>query len=96
MRCSAGSYAQKEGLIGIANVRGGLGCSDHEMLEFGIKSRGSRAENKFTTLEFREQRPTLGLFKDLLGSVLWHNAVEEAGAQESRFIFTANLQVLSG
>ena len=34
----------KEGLVGDVKVKGSLGCSDHEMVEFRILRGGSRAK----------------------------------------------------
>ncbi|GAB0209788.1 hypothetical protein GRJ2_003444500 [Grus japonensis] len=55
----------KEGLVGDVKLKGGLGCSDHEMVEFRILRAARRARSKLTTLDFR--RADFGLFRDLLG-----------------------------
>ncbi|GAB0189139.1 hypothetical protein GRJ2_001379200 [Grus japonensis] len=57
----------KEGLVGDVNLKGSLGCSDHEMVEFEILRTASRVHNKLTALDFR--RADFGLFRDLLGRV---------------------------
>ncbi|GAB0209831.1 hypothetical protein GRJ2_003448800 [Grus japonensis] len=55
----------KEGLVGDVKLKGSLGCSDHEMVEFRILRAARRACSKLTTLDFR--RADFGLFRDLLG-----------------------------
>ncbi|GAB0189120.1 hypothetical protein GRJ2_001377300 [Grus japonensis] len=54
----------KEGLVGDVKLKGSLGCSDHEMVDFRA---ARRAHSKLTTLDFR--RADFGLFRDLLGRV---------------------------
>ncbi|GAB0209103.1 mitochondrial enolase superfamily member 1 [Grus japonensis] len=54
-----------EGLVGDVKVKGSLGCSDHEMVEFRILREGSGTKSKLTTLDFRSAG--FGLLKDLLG-----------------------------
>ncbi|GAB0208218.1 hypothetical protein GRJ2_003287500 [Grus japonensis] len=54
----------KEGLVGDVKLKGSLGCSDHEMVEFRILRAARRARSKLTTLDFR--RADFGLFRDLL------------------------------
>jgi len=79
----------KEGLVGNAKLKGSLGCSDREMVEFKILRAVRRAHSKFTTLEFR--RADFGLFRDLLSKVPWDKALEERGAQKSWLIFEDHL-----
>ncbi|GAB0175856.1 hypothetical protein GRJ2_000050800 [Grus japonensis] len=43
----------KEGLIGDVKLKGSLGCSDDEMVEFRILRAARRARSKLTTLDFR-------------------------------------------
>jgi len=69
------------GLIEDVKVGGNLGCSDHEMVEFGNLHGGNRAISRITTLDFR--RANFGLFKDLLGRIAWVRALEGRGLQES-------------
>ncbi|GAB0176508.1 hypothetical protein GRJ2_000116000 [Grus japonensis] len=57
----------KEGLVGDVKLKGSLGCSDHEMVEFRILRAARRAHSKLTTLDFRGA--DFGLFRDLPGSV---------------------------
>jgi len=75
----------KEGLVEDVKVGGSLGCSDHDMVEFRILRRGSRAISKIKTLDFR--RANFGLFKELLGGILWVRALEGRGVQESWSLF---------
>ncbi|PKU30953.1 rna-directed dna polymerase from mobile element jockey-like [Limosa lapponica baueri] len=46
-------------------VKGSLGCSDHEMVEFKILRAARRVHSKLATLDFR--RADFDLFRDLLG-----------------------------
>ena len=43
----------KEGLVGNVKLKGNLGCSDHEMVEFKILRAAKRVHNKLTTLDIR-------------------------------------------
>ncbi|GAB0208353.1 mitochondrial enolase superfamily member 1 [Grus japonensis] len=79
----------KEGLVGDVKLKGSLGCSDHEMVEFRILRAARRAHSKFTTLDFR--RAGFGLFRDLLGRIPWDKALEGRGAQDSWLIFKGHL-----
>ncbi|GAB0175827.1 triadin [Grus japonensis] len=71
----------KEGLVGDVKLKGSLGCSDHEMVEFKILRAARRVHTKFTALDFR--RADFGLFRDLLGRVPWDKVLEGRGAQDS-------------
>jgi len=75
----------KEGLVEDVKVGGRLGCSDHEMVEFRILRGGSRAISRIKTLNFR--RANFGLFKELLGGILWVRALEGRGVQECWSLF---------
>ncbi|GAB0208721.1 hypothetical protein GRJ2_003337800 [Grus japonensis] len=79
----------KEGLVGDVKLKGSLGCSDHEMVEFRILRTARRAHSKLTTLDFR--RADFGLFRDLLGRIPWDKALEGRGAQDSWLIFKGHL-----
>ena len=68
----------KEGLVGSVKLKGSLGCSDHEMLEFKILRAVRRAHSKLATLVFRSA--DFGLFWNLLGRVAWDKALEGRGA----------------
>ncbi|PKU42977.1 hypothetical protein llap_6738 [Limosa lapponica baueri] len=73
-----------KGLVGNVKLKGNLGCSDHEMVEFKILWAGRREHSKLTTLDFR--RAHFGLFRDLLGKLPWGKALEGRGAQENSLI----------
>ncbi|GAB0177476.1 hypothetical protein GRJ2_000212900 [Grus japonensis] len=79
----------KEGLVGDVKLKGSLGCSDHEMVEFRILRAARRACSKLTTLDFR--RADFGLFRDLLGRIPWDKALEGRGSQDSCLIFKGHL-----
>jgi len=59
----------KEGLVGNVKVKGSLGCSDHEMLDFKTLRVARRLRSKLTTLDFR--RADFGLLRDLLNRIQW-------------------------
>ena len=79
----------KQGLMGNVKLKGSLGCSDHEMVEFKILRAARRVHSKLTTLDFR--RADFGLFRDLLGRIPWDKALEGRGAQDSWLIFKGHL-----
>ncbi|GAB0204803.1 hypothetical protein GRJ2_002945900 [Grus japonensis] len=79
----------KEDLVGDVKLKGSLGCSDHEMVEFKILRAARRAHSKLTTLDFR--RADFGLFSDLLGRTQWDKDLEERGAKDSWLIFKGHL-----
>ncbi|GAB0208907.1 hypothetical protein GRJ2_003356400 [Grus japonensis] len=79
----------KEGLVGNVKLKGSLGCSDHEMVEFKILRAARRAHSNLTTLDFR--RAGFGLSRDLLGRVPWDKALEGRGAQDSWLVFKDHL-----
>jgi len=70
-------------------LKGSLGCSDHERVEFKILRAVRRVHSELTTLDFR--RADFGLFRDLLDRVAWHKGLEGRGAQESWLIFRDHL-----
>jgi len=74
----------KEGLVANMKLKGSLGCTDLEMVEFRILRAVRSVHRKLTTLEFR--RAEFGLFGDLLGRAPWDKALEGRGAQESWLI----------
>jgi len=43
----------KEGLVGNVTLKGSLGCSGHEIMEFKILQTVMRVHSKLTTLDFR-------------------------------------------
>jgi len=75
----------KEGLVGNMNLKGSLGCSEHETMEFKILRAVRRAHSKLTALDFR--RADFGLFRDLLGREPQDEALQRRRAQESWLIF---------
>ncbi|GAB0203631.1 hypothetical protein GRJ2_002828700 [Grus japonensis] len=79
----------KEGLVGDVKLKGSLGCSSHQMVEFKILRAVRRARSKLTTLDFR--RADFGLFRDMLGRIPWDKALERRGAQDSWLIFKGHL-----
>ncbi|GAB0204721.1 hypothetical protein GRJ2_002937700 [Grus japonensis] len=79
----------KEGLVGNVKLKGSLGCSDHDMVEFKILRAARRVHSKLTTPDFK--RADFGLFRDLLGRVPWDKALEGRGAQESWLVFKDHL-----
>ncbi|GAB0185542.1 hypothetical protein GRJ2_001019500 [Grus japonensis] len=79
----------KEGLVRDVNLKGSLGCSDHEMVEFKILKAARRAHSKLTTLDFK--RTDFGLFRDLLGRVPWDKALEGRGTQDSWLVIKDHL-----
>ncbi|GAB0209914.1 hypothetical protein GRJ2_003457100 [Grus japonensis] len=79
----------KEGLVGDVKLKGSLGCSDHEMVEFRILRAARRAHSKLTTLDFR--RAGFGLSRDLLGRIPWDKALEGRGSQDSWLVFKGHL-----
>lgn len=74
----------KEGLVEAVKVKGSLGCSDHEMVEFGI-SRGRNRVPRIASLDF--SRANFGLFKHLLREIPWDKVLEGKGAQDSWLAF---------
>ena len=57
----------EEGLVRNVKLKGSLGCSDHEMVEFKILRAPRRVHSKLAALDFR--RADFDLFGDLLGRV---------------------------
>ncbi|GAB0189368.1 hypothetical protein GRJ2_001402100 [Grus japonensis] len=79
----------KEVLVGNVKLKGSLGCSDCEIVEFKILRAVRRAHSKLTTLGLR--RANFGFFRDLLGRVSWDKALEGREAQESWSLFKGHL-----
>ncbi|GAB0180313.1 hypothetical protein GRJ2_000496600 [Grus japonensis] len=79
----------KKGLVGNVKLKGSLGCSDHEMVEFKILRAARRVHSKLTTLDFR--RADFGLFRDLPVRVPWHKSLEGRGTCESWLVFKGHL-----
>jgi len=70
-------------------LKGSLGCSDHEMVDIKHLRAARRVHSKLTALNF--SRVDFGLFRDLLGRVPWDQALEGGRAQESWLIFKDQL-----
>jgi len=83
------ALTNRGGLVGNVKLKGSLGGSDHEMVEFIILRVVRRAHSKLTTPDFR--RAHFGLFRDLLGRIPWDKALEGIGTQESWLIFKDHL-----
>jgi len=79
----------KEGLVGNVKLKGSLGCSHHEMVEFRILKAARRVRSKLATLDFR--RADFGLLRDLLDRISWDKALEGRGAQGSWSVFMDHL-----
>jgi len=79
----------KEGLVGNVKLKGSLGCSGHEMMEFKILRAARRVCSKLTTLDFR--RADSSPFRDLLSRVPLDKALKGRGAQEIWLIFKDHL-----
>ncbi|GAB0183845.1 mitochondrial enolase superfamily member 1 [Grus japonensis] len=84
----------KEGLVGSVKLKGSLGCSNHEMVDFKTLQAVRRALSKLTTLDFR--KADFCLFRDLLGRVPWDKALEGRGAQDSCKCSSHTAQVAEG
>ncbi|KAJ7428451.1 hypothetical protein WISP_01229 [Willisornis vidua] len=78
-------FTNREGLVGDVVVRGCLGHSDHETIEFSILRDARRAINKPSTLDF--QRADFGLFRRLIQSIAWKTTLENKGVQEGWMYF---------
>jgi len=73
--------------VGNVKLKGSLGCSDHEMVEFKNLRTLRRAHSQLTTLDFR--RADFGLF--LFHRVPRDKALEGRGDQDSWLIFKDHL-----
>jgi len=82
-------FTNKEGLVGNVKVKGSLGCSGHEIVEFKLLRAVRRVRSKLATLDFR--RADFGLLRDLFGRIPWDKALEGRGAQESWSVFKDHL-----
>ena len=58
-----------EELLGNVKLKGSLGCSGHEMVDFEILTAARRTQGKLTALDVR--REDFGLFKDLFCRAQW-------------------------
>jgi len=58
-------------------VRGCLGHSDHEMIEFSVRGEVKRGASKITTMDF--QKADFGLFRTLVERVPWERVLRCKG-----------------
>jgi len=72
-------FANREGLVGEVVVRGCLGLSDHEMVEFLVQGEVKRRASKTTTMDF--QRADFGLLRTLAERVPWERVLKGKGVQ---------------
>lgn len=56
---------------------GSFDCSDHEMVELRILKEENKAKSSIITLDFR--RADFGLFRNLLGRIIWDTVPEWRG-----------------
>jgi len=61
-------------------VRGHLGHSDHETIEFSVLRGGRREVSRTATLDFC--RADFGLFRSLADRVSWETVLKGKGIQE--------------
>ena len=61
-------------------LRGGLGCSDHKMVELKIPRVSKRVCSRLATLDLR--RADFERFRELLGRVTWEKVLGGRAAQE--------------
>ncbi|GAB0208240.1 mitochondrial enolase superfamily member 1 [Grus japonensis] len=78
-------FTNREGLVGDVVVRGRLGLSDHEMIEFSIHGEVRRGVSKTTTMDF--QRADLGLLRTLVERVPWDTVLKGKGVQKGWAFF---------
>lgn len=78
-------FINNKGLVGDMKVRGTLGCSDKDMMEFRMPRGKNKANSRSTTLDMR--RADLGLFSDLLDRIAWDRVLERRDVQEDWLIF---------
>ena len=72
---------KEERLVGNVKLKGSLGCSDREMVEFKLLRAARQVRSKLTTLGFR--RADFGLLRDLLSRIPWDNAWREEGPRKA-------------
>jgi len=75
----------KEGRVEDVKAGGRIDCRDHEMVNFRILHGGSRVISRIKTLDFK--RANFGIYKELLGGILWARALEGRGVQECWSLF---------
>ena len=70
-------FTNRESLVGDVEVRGCLGQSDHDMVEFSILGGVRRGNSKIATLDFR--RADFELFGTLVGMAPWESILKGKG-----------------
>ena len=88
-RHSVGLNPNKEELVIDVKAGGSLGCSDHEMVEFRLLIRESRAKSRGTPPDFRST--DFNLFGFLLGRIPWCIVLERRRIQKSWLTLSDNL-----
>ena len=71
--------ANKRWLVSNVKLKGSLGCSGHEMVEFKILRVSKRAHTKLATSGFR--RTDFELFRELLVRMTWEKMGERPGGK---------------
>ncbi|KAM9600796.1 uncharacterized protein ACIBXB_004039 [Morphnus guianensis] len=67
-------FTNREGLVGSVMVRGRLGLSDREMIEFSILGEARKGVSKATAMDFR--RANFGLFEAPVERVPWETVLK--------------------
>jgi len=73
-------FANRDGLVGDVMVRGHLGHSDHEMIEFSVPGEVRRGVSRAATLDL--QRADFGLLRKPVDKVLWEAVLQSKGVQK--------------
>ncbi|KAM7160392.1 uncharacterized protein RBU57_010555 [Macrochelys suwanniensis] len=79
----------REELVGEAKVDGNIGGSDHEMVEFRIRTQGRKESSRIQTLDFR--KADFDPLRELMGKVPWENNMRGKGVEESWLYFKESL-----
>ena len=66
-------------------LKGCLGQSDHEMVEFSIFGGVRRGKSQIATLDF--QKADFELFRRLVGGIPWDSVLESKGVQDGWLLF---------
>jgi len=72
-------FTNREGLVGDVVVRGCLGLSNHEMIEFLYGGEIKRGASKTSTMDF--QRADFDLLRTLVERVPWETVLKGKGVQ---------------
>jgi len=72
-------FTNREGLVGGVVVKGHLGLSDHEMIEFSVRGEVKRGASKTAAMDF--QRADFGLFRTLVERVPLERVLKGKGVQ---------------